>query len=100
MAQTIPAGIYFGFNKAQIQAELPRYIGEVQLMGSPLVGASQNGQSYTFGPRKDLTLQDWQMELQAAMAFFGLAYDVAPPTTAADFRGGSGGGGYQGGGFQ
>lgn len=98
MALTIPTGVYFGFTKAEIQAELERYKTEVKASGSGLSGASQNGQSYTFGKREDMTLAQWQEELQAAMAFFGLAYDLAPPSTVIDFRGGSGVG-YHGGGF-
>lgn len=99
MALTIPTGIYFGFTKAEIQDELLRYKDEVKLAASTLSGASQNGQSYTFGPRKDLSLSDWQEELQAAMAFFGLAYELAPPSTLIDFRGGNNGIGYPGNGF-
>ena len=96
MAQTIPTGIYFGFTKSEIQTELERYKAEVKGSATGLTGASQNGQSYTFGTRTDMTLAEWSEELQSAMAFFGLAYEVAPPSTVIDFRGG-GGLGYRGG---
>jgi hypothetical protein len=99
MALTIPTGIYFGFTKAEIQEELTRYKAEVKGSGTGLTGASQNGQSYTFGDRKDMTLAEWSEELQAAMAFFGLADELAPPSTVIDFRSGCGTGHYYGGGF-
>lgn len=98
MALTIPTGLYFGFTQAEIVAELTRYKQEVQSSGTQLAGATQNGQTYTFGQRKDMTLSQWQEELQSAMAFFGLAYDLAPPSTVIDFRCGAGSG-YYGGGF-
>lgn len=71
--ETIPSGVYFGFTKAELQAELVRYKAAVKQAGSRLAGASQNGQSYSFGPRSDLTLEGWQIELQAALAYFGEA---------------------------
>jgi len=70
---TIPSGPYFGFTLAELQAELVRYKAEVKKVGSRLAGASQNGQSYSFGPRSDMTLAEWQEELQAALAYFGEA---------------------------
>lgn len=99
MALTIPTGYYFGFTQAEIKEELTRYKSEVKSSGTQLSGATQNGQSYTFGPRHDLTLAQWADELQSAMAFFGLAYELAPPSTVIDFRTGMTGG-YHTGGFQ
>src|SRR4051812_30969204 len=99
MAQTIPTGIYFGFTKAEVLTELERYKTEVKSAATGLAGASQNGQSYTFGERDDMTLAEWSEELQAAMAFFGLAYDPAPPVTLIGFQGNNGAG-YHGGGFR
>jgi hypothetical protein len=86
MAQTIPSGVYFGFTKTELQTELTRYKAAVKTSASNLIGASQNGQSYSFGPRQDMSLSDWQQELQQALAFFDLADDLAPPQTAVDFR--------------
>ncbi len=73
MAQTIPSGVYFGFTKTELQTELERYKDAVKTSASSLQGASQNGQSYSFGPRQDMNLAEWQQELQAALAYFGLA---------------------------
>lgn len=73
MSLTIPSGPYFGFTLPELQAELARYKAAVKTSASPLAGASQNGQSYQFGPRQDMSLAEWQVALQAALAFFGRA---------------------------
>ncbi len=73
MSQTIPSGPYFGFTKTELQTELERYKSAVKQSGSSLIGASQSGQSYQWGPRGDWNLAEWQDNLQAALAFFGLA---------------------------
>lgn len=78
-AQTIPTGPYFGFTLVELRAELARYKEEVKSSGNRLAGSSQNGQSYTFGPRADLSLAEWQTELQAALAYFGAADE--PPSS-------------------
>lgn len=70
MADTIPTGIYFGFTKAELKTELERYKAAVKTSGSELAAAQQNGQSYSFGPRQDMSLGEWQIELQAALAYF------------------------------
>lgn len=89
MAQTIPSGIYFGFSKSELQTELARYKAAVKTSGSNLQGASQNGQSYSFGPRQDMTLSEWQEAIQNALSFFDLADPLTAPATAADFRSGA-----------
>lgn len=73
MAQTIPSGVYFGFTKTELQTELERYKDAVKTSGTNLQGASQNGQSYTWGPRQDMSLAEWQIALQEALSFFSLA---------------------------
>lgn len=73
MAQTIPSGVYFGFSKAEIQTELTRYKEAVKTSSSNLQGASQNGQSYSFGSRQDMTLAEWQVAIQEALSYFDLA---------------------------
>lgn len=77
LASTIPTGPYFGFTKLELDQELLRYKAAVKQSGSRLQGASQNGQSYTFGNRSDMSLAEWQQALQAALAYFGAAEE--PP---------------------
>ena len=79
MSQTIPGGIYFGFTKAELRLELTRYKDAVKTSGSNLAGAQQNGQSYSFGPRQDMSLAEWQIALQDALAYFGEAEDAPSP---------------------
>lgn len=86
MAQTIPSGPYFGFTQAELTAELTRYKQAVRQSGSRLAGASQSGQSYQFGPRGDWTLEEWQVQLQAALAYFGAADEVAAARTVVRLR--------------
>lgn len=85
MASTVPTGPYFGFSLPELNTELARYKAEVKRSGSRLQGASQNGQSYTFGPRGDWTLDEWQQHLQAALAYFGAADEPASDTVAVKF---------------
>lgn len=80
MPLTIPNGHYFGFSKAELQAELLRYKDEVRKASSALGGASLNGQSFTFGPRRDLSLAEWQLALQDALAYFGAAEAIPGDT--------------------
>jgi hypothetical protein len=73
MASTVPTGIYFGFTKPELDTELSRYKTAVKQSADRLIGAGVNGQSFTFGPRGDMSLEQWQQELQAALAYFGAA---------------------------
>jgi HKD family nuclease len=72
-ASTIPSGPYLGFTHTELLTELTRYKNAVKQSASRLSGASVNGQSYTFGPRGDWSLDEWQQHLQAALAYFGAA---------------------------
>lgn len=81
MPDTIPSGPYFGFTLPELRQELVRYKAAVKQAGSPLAGASVNGQSFSFGPRRDMSLSEWQIALQDALAHFGEA-DAAPGSTA------------------
>lgn len=68
MTQTIPAGPYLGFSYAELTAELARFKAEARSSGTRLVGASVNGQSYTFGAREG-TLAEWSADLQTALNY-------------------------------
>lgn len=64
----VPAGPYFGFTKAELLEELERYKAQRKLAGSDLASTSLAGQSMTFGPRRDWSLDRWQAEIQAALS--------------------------------
>jgi hypothetical protein len=49
-------------------AEFQRYKTELLASGSSLQGASVNGQSLSFGPRRDWSLTAWGRQVQAALA--------------------------------
>lgn len=68
MSQIIPAGPYFGFTLAELKVELLRYKEAQVQSGSRLIGATVNGQNFQFGAREG-TLQDWQEDLQTALAY-------------------------------
>ena len=76
MANTIPSGVYFGFTKTELKEEFERYKAAVKTSGSDLVGSQVNGQSYSFGPRNDMSLGQWQIALQDALAYFDEACPV------------------------
>lgn len=63
----VPTGPYFGFNKAELFEELERYKAQRKLAGSDLESTSVASQSYSFGPRRDWTLDQWQQAIQAAL---------------------------------
>lgn len=85
LADTIPHGPYFGFTRGELQVELQRYKAEVKKRSSPLASATVNGQSFTFGNRRDGSLAEWQTELQAALAYFGDAENPARNAAAVRF---------------
>lgn len=64
----VQTGLYAGFSKAEMLAEWARYKVELKSSSSRLTGASVNGQSYSFGPRSDLTLVEWSRQLRSALA--------------------------------
>ena len=68
---TVQAGLYWGFSLAEMQAELARYKAAVQAMtagAGHITSASVNGSSFSYGPNADLSLAQWQAEIQTAMA--------------------------------
>lgn len=62
------SGPYAGFTRAEMQAEFARYKAQLTSSGSALLGASVNGQSLSFGPRRDWSLNEWSRQVQAALA--------------------------------
>jgi len=84
---TVATGPYRFFTKAQLDTEQARYIAAVQTAGSALAGSTQNGQSLTFGPRRDWSLKEWGEHLAGAYAQVapGLYADPVPARTAARF---------------
>ena len=87
-AQTVKAGIYRFFSKAQLDAERLRYVGMVQTSNSQLAGASVNGQSFTFNIQgREMALAEWADALADAYNQLGV-YDYgcpSSPTLAARF---------------
>lgn len=68
---TVKAGLYWGFTLAEMQAEQARYKLAVQAVtggSGHIVSASVNGSSFTYGPNSDLSLAQWQAEIQSAMS--------------------------------
>ncbi len=86
MLSKVPDGVYFGFTKTELDTELARYKAAVKEASSRLSGASIGGQSFTFGPRADMSLEQWQIELQNALAYFGDGEFAPSPTQVVRFR--------------
>jgi hypothetical protein len=79
----VPAGPYRGFTFAEVLAESARLREARKAAASNLAGASINGNSYTFGPRQDMTLQQWTDAVYDALAFFDPGkYAPAPGNSA------------------
>lgn len=74
MPSIVTHGTYFGFSLAELEDELARYKAAVANAGSEVASESVAGETYSYGPRRDMTLAQWQCELQVAL------YQVAPET--------------------
>lgn len=61
-------GPYFGFTKAEMLTEYARYKAALQSSGSRLTGASVSGQSFSYGPRGDWSLDTWGKNIQQALS--------------------------------
>lgn len=84
---TVATGPYRFFTKPELDAEQQRYKTAVKTAGSALASSTQNGQSLTFGPRRDWSLEEWAEHLSGAYAQLtpGVYPDAAPNRTAAVF---------------
>lgn len=76
-AAFIPTGPYRFFTLAMLEVEKARYITARQQAGTRLAGATVNGQTFTFGDRKDGSIEEWGDNLQTALAY--LAPDIYQP---------------------
>jgi hypothetical protein len=76
--------VYFGFTLAMLLAERDRYVAAVQAAqfgGNALTSASENGSAFAFGPRGDLSLAQWQTEIQRALNYMDpCAYPLGAPS--------------------
>lgn len=65
---TVRSGPYFGFTKAEMLVELDRYKAAVKTTGSSVQGGTVNGQSVTYGPRRDWSIDQWGVNIRNALA--------------------------------
>lgn len=80
MALSVTSGIYRFFSRAELDAERLRYMAEVKRIGSTLVGASVNGQSYTFNVQgRELPLEAWGDAIADAYNQLGV-FNYGTPT--------------------
>jgi nucleoside permease NupC len=83
--QTVPSGVYFGFTLAQMLAELDRYKAAVTAStfgAGHVISASENGSSFAFGASSDMSLAQWQQEIQRALHYLDpCAYPVNVSST-------------------
>lgn len=85
--RTVPGGVYFGFTKQELETELTRYKEAVKESGNDLTSSTVNGQQFAWGPRRDMSLQEWGGELQRALALVDPDnYYAAPDRTCAAAR--------------
>lgn len=71
MACTVQYGPYYGFTLSELQTEQNRYKAAMQkaVHGSGSIqSASVNGRSFTYGNPRGWSFEEWQAELQDAMA--------------------------------
>ena len=83
----VQAGPYFAFTRTELDAELARYKAAVQAgAGSNLQSAGLVGESYSFGPRQDWSLAQWQEHIQGAYAQIAPGLYEDPPGRSFAFR--------------
>lgn len=71
MAQTVQFGPYYGFSAAELDAELERYKAAVKKAShgpGGIQSASINGRSFSYGNARGWSLDEWQAEIQDALA--------------------------------
>lgn len=81
---TVPVMPYFGYSLARMQAELAKYHAAMDAMTpgpNNIVSASANGSSFTYGPNGVWSLDQWGVEIQAALSW--LDDSVINPSNAA-----------------
>jgi len=86
---SVQFGLYYGFSLAEMQAELARYKAAVQAVtggAGHVVSASVNGSSFTYGPNADLSLAQWQAEIQTALSDVDDNVVALPSETVAAFN--------------
>ena len=60
-----------GFTLSEMEDELARYKEAVKAAGSDIASISYGGDSYTYGPRRDMNLEQWQQAIQTAFYMLG-----------------------------
>lgn len=71
MAQTVQFGPYYGFTAAELDTELERYKAAVKKAShgpGGIQSASINGRSFSYGNARGWSLDEWQAEIQDALA--------------------------------
>lgn len=71
MAQTVQSGPYFGFTASELETELERYKAAVRKAThgpGAIQSASVNGRSFSYGNAQGWSLDEWQAEIQDALA--------------------------------
>lgn len=81
-AGTVPRGHYYGFTKAELHEELERYKDAIKGAGSDIESMSIGGESFAYGPRRDLSLGQWQYAIQEAFALLDPTTEQAPARAA------------------
>lgn len=83
-SEVVPTGPYFGFTRKEMLAELERYKKARKRSGSNLLSSNINGQSFTFGPRQDWSLDEWQIAIQCSLYYISPGeFPFPPPANSA-----------------
>lgn len=85
-SQVVSSGIYMGFNLQEMEDELSRYKQAVKGSGSDIQSASYNGDSFAYGPRRDMNLAQWGEEIRLAFWALGDTRFDQPSTNCAVLR--------------
>ena len=85
-APIVTDGPYMGFDLSELESELTRYKDARRQAGANIASASYNGDSFTYGPRRDWSLDEWQGHLQTAFVLLGDSRFKTAPTNMGVIR--------------
>lgn len=79
-ASIVGSGVYMGRTLQMMEVELSRYMKAVDSAFGDVASASYNGDSFTYGPRRDMNLQQWSDAIQSAFCELGDTRFARPTT--------------------
>lgn len=82
MAGEVDRGVYRFFSAADMDEEKARYIDAVKYSASDVASDSVDGEAFSYGPRRDMNLDEWGNEIQLAYVQLNPSTNAFPASRA------------------